>query len=110
MDRGTRWLYEACFFSAAVQSEPQPDGGVAPEGNPNRVNLGTWKGFAQDFSFALFDNGHPCQNVGLVPEPGGGHDQRRCSRGEGAAWRRPGSSPGARLEPWGLVAWQSRRP
>lgn len=56
MDRGSRWQFEACFFDKAFQSEPNSD--------QNRVNLGAWRGFIEDYTLAVFDGGDPCANVG----------------------------------------------
>ncbi|KAF5828843.1 glucosidase II beta subunit-like-domain-containing protein [Dunaliella salina] len=51
-DEGKRWIYEACFFDKAVQSEPH-----APK---NRVSLGSWHGFNSDYTQAYFTDGDPC--------------------------------------------------
>jgi hypothetical protein len=40
-DRGQRWVYTACFFDNATQSEPW---------GANKVSLGRWKGFNQDYT------------------------------------------------------------
>ncbi|KAL6754230.1 glucosidase II beta subunit-like protein-domain-containing protein [Haematococcus lacustris] len=47
-----RWHYEACFFDSASQSEA---------GGLNKVSLGTWSGFSQDYQQAYFTGGDPCE-------------------------------------------------
>lgn len=47
-----------CFYDQASQSE-----GYA---RTNKVSLGTWKGFSNDYQLAEFENGDSCGEVGWL--------------------------------------------
>lgn len=50
----TRWTYEACFYGDASQSE----------GHSNKVSLGKFKGFDNNYTEMLFGDGDYCHGVG----------------------------------------------
>ena len=57
VDQGNRWHFEVCFFDKAYQKEPHS--------NQNSVNLGTWRGFTEDYTLAVFDGGDFCGQVSV---------------------------------------------
>ncbi|GAX85894.1 hypothetical protein CEUSTIGMA_g13310.t1 [Chlamydomonas eustigma] len=55
VDNGNRWAFEVCFFDKASQMEANS--------HNNKVNLGTWRGFSEGYTTALFDGGDACANA-----------------------------------------------